>query len=119
MIDLTQVTIAVVGALSTIIGTVFLAWLQSHMKDQAAAATIGAAVRSSLGTVKQAVSTELTDHPLQVTVPGISAARAAGVQYVLDNAGPELARFPEITPERIAGKIEAQIGLAKIVNSPA
>jgi hypothetical protein len=35
------------------------------------------------------------------------------VQYVLDNAGPELARF-NITPAAVASKIEAKAGLANV-----
>ena len=43
---------------------------------------------------------------------------AAGVQYVLDNAGDEAARLG-ITQEKIASKIDAQIGLANIVTNQA
>jgi type II secretory pathway pseudopilin PulG len=114
MIDFTQVVIAIVGGILSIAGSVFLAWLSSHMKDQAAAATIGSAVNNALGAVQQAVDAGITTHPLQATIPGITPAAAAGVQYVLDNAGPELSRFADVTPSSIAEKIDAKIGLAKL-----
>lgn len=113
MIDFTQIIIAIVGGILSIVGTVFLAWLQKHMKDQTAAATIGTAVNNALGAVQQAVDAGIKSHPLQAQIPGITPAAAAGVQYVLDNAGSELARFTDITPATIASKIDAKIGLTK------
>jgi hypothetical protein len=114
MIDFTPIAVSAVGGLMTIIGSVFLFWLQSHMKDQTAAATISNAVNNALGSVQQAAAAGLASHPLQATIPGITPALAAGTQYVLDNAGPELARFANITPATIAQKIDAKIGLTKI-----
>jgi hypothetical protein len=113
-IDLTGLATTIVGGFLSILATVFLAWLQSHMKDQAAAATIGSAVKNALGAVKQAADAGLIAHPLQVQLPaGTSPAVAAGVSYVLTQAGPEATRLG-ITPDAIAGKVEAQLGLAKI-----
>lgn len=118
-IDLTGVAVSVVGAFMSIAGTVFLAWLQSHMKDQAAAATIGAAVKNAVGAVEQAADAGIQTHPLLVKLPaGTPAPTAAGVQYVLDHAGPELERFTDITPAVIAAKVDAQLGLAKIAATP-
>jgi len=120
-IDLTGVIVAVIGGAFSIVGTVFLAWLQSHMKDQAAAATIGNAVKNSLGVIQQASTDAVGKWRPAVTIPGVPSNLAVGVQYVLDNATQELARFTDITPQKIAGKIEAQIGLASIATaaSPA
>ena len=85
--------------LLTVIVALFLAWLKSHLADRAAAATIGNAVQNSVGSFEQAVAAGLASHPLQATLPGISPAAAAGVQYVLNNAGPELARFETSVPD--------------------
>jgi hypothetical protein len=116
-IDLTSIiNTAIVGVLG-IISAVFLAWLQSHMKDQAAALAVSNAVKNSLGAIQQAAtSTVIAYHPT-VTVP-VTPQMAAGVQYVLDNAGDEAARLG-ITQEKIASKIDAQIGLANIVTNQA
>jgi hypothetical protein len=113
MIDFTSAVNTLIGGLLTVVVSVFLAWLQSHMKDKAAATTIGNAVQNSVGAFQQAVSADLASHPLQAALPGISPAAAAGVQYVLNNAGPELARFG-ITPVSVAEKVIAKVGLANL-----
>lgn len=118
MIDFTPIVVAIVGGLFSVIGSVFLIWLQSHMKDQAAAATIGAAVKNGLGAAQNAIDAGLTAHPLQATLPaGTSPAVAAGVAYILQNAGSEATRLG-ITPDALASKVEAQIGLSKIAAAP-
>jgi hypothetical protein len=119
MIDFTSVANAAATFLLSVAGTVFLAWLSSHMKDKQAAAVIGTAVTNALGAVKQASDAGLASHPLQAQLPGITPAMAAGVQYVLDNAAPELKRYTGITPAVIAGKIDAKFGSAKIATNLA
>jgi hypothetical protein len=117
-VDLTSIADTTIAGLLSIIVTIFLAWLSSHMKDQAAAATIGAAVQNAVGAVQRATAAGLDSHPLLVKLPfKTSPATAAGVQYVLDHAGKELARFSGITPAVIADKVEAQIGLAKLATT--
>ena len=113
-IDLTGVAVAFVGGVFSIVGTVFLAWLKSHLKDKQAAAVIGDAVQNALGAMQQAATAGVERIKPAVQLPGVPEDMAVGVQYVLDNAGPELARYADITPARIADKIGAQIGLTKI-----
>ncbi len=118
-IDLTGVAVSVVGAFLSALATIFLAWLQSHMKDQAAAATIGAAVKNAVGAVQQATEIGIQSHPLLYKLPpGTPAPTAAGVQYVLDHAGPELERFSGITLEDVTEKVNAQLGLVKAAGFP-
>lgn len=112
-IDLTGISVALIGGVFSIIGTVFLAWLQQHIKDKAAADTLSNAVANSLGAIQQAATGTIDYLKPHITIPGVSAATAVGVDYVLANAGPEAERLG-ITPESIAGKIEAKIGLAQI-----
>ena len=59
-IDLTQVLIAAIGGAFAVINAVFVVWLQGHMKDKAAAATLAAAVSNSLGAIQQAATTGVT-----------------------------------------------------------
>lgn len=119
MIDFTQIVEAAASGIISIATAVFLAWLQSHMKDKAAAATISNAVVNAEGAAKQALDAGLTSHPLQVSLPiGTSPAVAAGVAYVLGQAGPELTRLG-ITPDAVAAKIDAKIGLGKIAAQSA
>jgi hypothetical protein len=114
MIDYTTVAAQAAVFVLSLASTVFLAWLRSHMKDKQAAAVIGAAITNAIGSVEQATVAGLKSHPLQAQIPGITPASAAGVQYVLDNATVELARYTNITPTLIASKIDAKLGLAGV-----
>jgi hypothetical protein len=113
-IDLTQIIIAIVGGLFSVVGLVATYWIQSRMADKKAAATITAAVTNSLGAAQQAVDGVLTAaDPTIKLPPTIPASLVVPTQYVLNHAGPELARFG-ITPEAVADKVNAQIGLSKL-----
>lgn len=112
-VDFTAIAVAGVGALVTVAGTLAVAFINARMKDSTSAAALSNAVNNSLGAVKQAVDAQILSHPLQVSLPGVSPAVAAGVAYVLEQAGPEAARFG-VTPAAIVEKIEAKIGLAKL-----
>lgn len=118
-IDLTGFAVASSSALFSIVSAVFLAWLQSHLKDKEASATIAAAIQNSLGAMQQAATTGLVSLKPVINIPNVPPSLAAGVQYVLDNAGPELKRYTNLTPEIIAGKIDAQLGLANIATNIA
>ena len=116
-IDLTQVLIAVIGGTFAVINAVFAIWLQGHMKDKAAAATLATAVSNSLGAIQQAATTGVTLSKPSVALPAaVSPQVAIGVQYVLDHAGDEAARLG-VTPEAIASKIDAKLGLQTIAQA--
>lgn len=112
-IDLNTIIIASIGGLVSIVGTIGVALINSKIKDRNSAATLDAALTNALGMVQNAIDSKLQSHPIQVTVPGISPALASGVQYVIDNAGKEANRF-NITPDAIAQKIEARMGVIKM-----
>jgi hypothetical protein len=113
VIDWTPIVVAVVGGLFSVIGIVATALISSRMKNQQAATTLSNAVTNSLGAVQNAIDVGLTTHPLQTTLPaGTSPEVAAGVQYILNQAGPEMATLG-VTPDLLAGKVEAQIGLSR------
>lgn len=115
-IDLTGVAVAATGGFFSILGIVITVWLQSHMKDQAAAATMASAIKNSLGAIQQAATSEIQQiHP---SIPGVPAVLEPGVQYVMDHAGDEMTRLG-VTPLAIAQKVEAQIGLANIATNIA
>lgn len=118
-IDLTGIIVAVIGGLFTVIGSVFLAWLQAHIKDKDAAATVNNAVKNSLGAIQQAATAAVTSYDPRIKLPpGAPPSIAVGVQYVLDHAGDE-AKSIGITSDAIASKINAQIGLANIATNTA
>jgi hypothetical protein len=118
-IDLTQVIIATIGGFFTVGSAVFAIWLQSHMKDKEAAATILTAVKNSLGAMQQAATAGIRVADPRIALPASTPPQiAAGVQYVLDNAGAEVLRLG-LTPDVIASKISAQVGLANIATNLA
>jgi hypothetical protein len=113
-VDLTGIAVSLIGAVFAIVGPLFLAWLRAHMQDQQAAATLGNAVSNALGALQQAAQAGVAARfPRPVQLPGVSSEMVPGVQYVLDHAGEEAARFG-ITPAAIAGKLAARVGLAAI-----
>jgi hypothetical protein len=112
-IDLTGLATTFIAGIFTILGIVIPLMIQSHMKDKQAATVVANAVKNSLGTIQQAGTAYVTSLSPEVRIPGVSPQMQAGIQYVLNNAGPEAARLG-ITPEGIASKIDAQLGLANI-----
>lgn len=115
-VDLTGIATAITGGVFSLLGILATAWITSHMKDQAAAVTVNNAVKNSLGAIQQAATSEI--QALRPQLPGVPEALAPGVQYVLDQAGPEMTRLG-ITPESVAKKVEAQIGLANVATNLA
>lgn len=114
--DLTGIAVAIATGIFGVLGIVLPLLINARIKDSQAAATLGAAVKNSLGAMQVATEGVLTNlHPTVAlpVIPGAPPQLASGVQYVLDHAGPEAARFG-ITPAAIADKINAQIGLTNI-----
>lgn len=112
-IDLTGVAVAAVGGFLSILGSIAMLLINSRIKDKQAADTLAAAVRNSIGAIQQAATTGVALMKPQVRIAGVPDNVAVGVQYVLDHAGDEAARWG-VTPEGIADKISAQLGLAAI-----
>lgn len=110
MIDWTQILLAVIAAMIPVVSAVVMAIVNKNVKDAQAAATIGAAVKNSLGVMQQAAE-GVAQHG------GTSSGMTSAVQYVQQQAKPELARFPEISADDIAKKISAQIGLQNIASN--
>lgn len=114
IIDLTGIAVSLVGVFGSAMSVVITAVINARMKDKQAAATLAAAVANSLGAMQQAATNAvLTTRPL-ISLPGVPTSLQVPVQYVLDHAGPELARFKGLTPQLVAEKVSAQIGLTSI-----
>ena len=114
--DLTGIIVAVIGGVFSVITLLVGYAITSRMKDTQSAGVLGAAVKNALGAMQQAAQGVVTaQHPTIALppMPGASPQLAIGVQYVLDHAGGEAARFG-VTPDAIADKISAQIGLVKL-----
>lgn len=113
-LDLTGIAVTVIAGVFGIATPVALLWIQSHIKDQAAAATLAAAVKNSLGAIQQAATAGVVVASPSVSLPASTPPGiVVGVQYALDHAGDEAKRLG-ITQEMIASKVNAAIGLANI-----
>lgn len=117
-IDLTQLLIALIGAIVTVLGSVAIALVNAHVKDATARGVLATAITNSLGAGQQAADGVVVALKPTVAIPGVPAALAPQVQYVLDHASDE-ATMLGVTPLGIASKINAQIGLAKIAANTA
>jgi len=117
-VDLTGVACSIIAGVFSILAVVLPMLISSYVKDGRAASTLAAAVKNSLGAIQQA-STEaaLTMRP-HGKIPGVPDSLTPGVQYVLDHAGTEAERLG-ITPEAVASKVAAQVGLSQIATNLA
>lgn len=114
--DLTGIAVSILTGIFGVLGIVLPLLINARIKDSQAATVLGAAVKNALGAMQVATEGVVTNlHPTVAlpVIPGAPPQLASGVQYVLDHAGPEAARFG-ITPAAIADKINAQIGLSNI-----
>lgn len=110
-IDLTQIILAIISGVFTILGIIITAVVSKYVKDKQMAALLTNAVANSLGKLQQVAEGEVTD--LTVTIPHVPPELTPAVQYVIDHAKDALDHFG-ITPEAVADKITAQIGLKNI-----
>jgi hypothetical protein len=117
-LDLTGLLVAIVGGFFSVATLVVGAWINARMQDTAARQTLNTAVQNSLGAIQQAAAMAIMSGKPQITIPGIPANLAPGVQYVLDHAGDEATRLG-VSPALIADKVSAQIGLTQIATNLA
>lgn len=110
-VDLTGIAVAAVSGVFSILGAVLLAIVQTKIKNKQMADLLASAVKNSLGKIQQATIDQVRQ--AEFLHPQLPPALAVGTQYVADHAPEALAHFG-ITPEAVADKIEAQIGLKEI-----
>lgn len=110
-VDLTGLAVAVTGGLFSTILAVALAWVNGHVKDAAARSVLDNAVKNSVGAIQQAATSVI--QRAAPAIPGVPTSLAPGVQYVLDQVPDALTRLG-VTPQALAAKVEAQIGLKNI-----
>lgn len=115
-VDLTGIAVATITGVFSILGAVLLAIIQAKIKNAQMVALLSSAVTNSLGKIQQATLDQVKD--AAILHPELPPALAVGAQYVADHAPEALAHFG-ITPEAVADKIEAQIGLQEIATNLA
>lgn len=118
-IDLTGIATSSIAGIFAVLGVVLPLLIASRVKNAAAASTLDAAVKNSLGAIEQAATLSVTTLKPSIAIPGVDPGLASAVQYVIDHAGAEATAAMKTTaftslPVYIADKVSAQIGLAKI-----
>jgi hypothetical protein len=116
VVDLTGIATATIAGIFGILGIVLPMIIQAKIKNQQMVELLQASVANSLGKIQQA--TEVQIQAAKFLHPELPPALALGVQYVADHAPEALEHFG-ITPEAVADKIEAQLGLAEIATNLA
>jgi hypothetical protein len=108
-VDLTDVCVSLITGFFGVATIVIPYIINARMKDKQAALVIDNAITNSIGAMNTAATAGVQRANPQVTIPGITPVMATGVQYVLDHAGQEAARYG-MTQEAVADKIKARIG---------
>ena len=114
--DLTGIAVSLIAGLFAVLGPVLLAIIQSKVKNQQMRDLLATTVQNSLGKIQQATEAQILS--AAVLHPKLSPRLAVGAQYVADHAA-EAIDHVGVTPEAVADKIEAQIGLAHIATNLA
>lgn len=117
-VNLTTLLASVITGIFGILAVVIPVWVNKKINDQSAALAINNAVKNSLGALQQAAQGEAVLLNPQVHIPNVAAPLVPAVQYVLDHVGTEMQRLG-ITPEAVASKVSAQIGLSAIEHNLA
>jgi hypothetical protein len=112
-LDLTGIATAVIAGLSAILAVVIPLIMTKYMGNTAASVALKDSIANSVGAIQQAADNAIVTAKPVVTIPGVPLSLVPGVQFVLDHAGAEAARFG-ITPPMLADRISAQLGLAKL-----
>jgi hypothetical protein len=113
VVDFTPIINSVLGLVFVIIAGALSNFLMNHMKDKAAAAQLATALQNGLGAMQQAEQKGTMSHPIQLELPGITAAMGAGIQYVVNQVPDALLRL-NISKEEIAEKLDARLGVKNI-----
>ena len=117
-LDLTGIAVSVIAGVFSVLALVVPLLITSHMNSAADKVAVGTAVAHSLGTMEETAAAVAVGLQPHVTIPGVPVTLQLPVQYVLNHAGTEATRLGE-TPESIAGKINAQWGITKLVAKQA
>ena len=108
-IDMSGLANAAISFFFAVVGPLMLLWLRSHMKDRQSADVLDSAIQNALGAAEEAARGAVTQIDPRVRAAGLSPDMQVRVQYVMDHAGDEAARFG-ITPSGVAAKIAARLG---------
>jgi hypothetical protein len=118
IVDLTGIATSAIAGFFGLLSVLLPMVISARMKDKQAADALCTAVKNSLGAMQQsATAAARMLHP-EASISGIPVSLQPAVAYVLEHAGPEAERLG-VSPEKIADKVLAQVGLAEIKTNVA
>lgn len=112
-LNLTEVLASLIGTAGTIIAAVAVALINQRIKDAQLREQLANAARNAVGAVQQGASGMIQRLDPRLPAGIIPDRLVPGVQYMLEHAGEAVSRFG-LTPEKLAEKVVAQIGLKEI-----
>jgi hypothetical protein len=110
-IDTTQLLLSLIGGFFLIVNTVAVALINRYVKDRQMGVVLENGLKNSLGMLQQVAENAVP--AITQSLPGVPPSVAPGVQYVLDHV-PEAVQHWGLTPQAIAEKIIARIGVKSI-----
>lgn len=117
-LSLTEILVSLIGTAGTVIAAVAVALINQRVKDAQLRQVIANAAKNAVGIVQQGATGMVQRLDPRVPAGLVPERLIPGVQYMLDHAGEAIERFG-VTPEKLAEKITAQIGLKEIESNIA
>ncbi len=117
IVDLTGVAASLAATAFSVLLTVGYAEIRAHVKNRFMQELLDGVLGAALGKMQQATAEEIAD--AQALHPDISNPLVAvGVRFAVNHADAAVEHFG-LTPDAIAEKLEARIGLAQIATNIA
>lgn len=117
-VHLTEVLVSLIYVAGPVIGAVAVALINARVKDEQLRQVLANAAKNAVGVVQQAGTGAVRSLDPRIPAGVVPERLVPGVQYMLDHAGEAVERWG-ITPEKLAEKITAQIGLKAIESNIA
>lgn len=112
-ISFTEIIVSLISLAGVVISAIAVALINRKVQDTVLREVLSNAVKNGVGAIQQGATKMVVAAEPQLVTGLIPAKLVPGVQYVLDNAGEAVKRFGQ-TPEIIASKLVAQLGLGEI-----
>jgi hypothetical protein len=117
-LDLSAVLVAIVSTAGALILGIATALINRHMTNSAARANLLHTLGDAVGYAQQSATTAIGILDPRISALNLPPTVAAGVQYTLDHAGADAARFG-VTVPLLTQKMVARIGLANVATNQA
>lgn len=118
VIDLTGIATSILAGFFGVLAVAVPSLVDRHFRLQAARDVLRRSIANSVGAMQQSGTSAGIALLPRPAITGVPERLLPAVNYVLDNAGAE-ADMLNVTPEQIAAKVLAQVGLVEIRTNQA